>query len=102
LSQHIKLRFPNIPSDLDVDDYKKIDEKKLEDLKGKKSTILKRYLKNIKTPIIANLPYYVRSIYFTDEELKNYVSDSDIDTNTNDCIDIEYLSHINKNDYKNI
>lgn len=102
LSQHIKLRFPNIPSDLDVDDYKKIDEKKLEDLKGKKSTILKRYLKNIKTPIIANLPYYVRSIYFTDEELKSYVSDSDIDTNTNDCIDIEYLSHINKNDYKNI
>ena len=96
LSQYLKLSFPFKPSDIEDDymfiDKDKLDSEALEDERG--NTILKRFCSISKTPVVANISYYLRINYFPDEKLKKYL----VDTNSCiDCIDIDALEDI-KND----
>lgn len=95
LSQYLKLSFPKVPSYTELD-YSSIDSNKLESkpLENEwENAILKRFIQCSKTPIIANLPYYLRINYFPDEELEEYL----VDTNSCiDCIDIDALEDIKK------
>lgn len=107
IAQEVKLQFPNC---LDIK-YKVVDNDKVRNLLSDNvlaQKILLRFCETSRTPIVANIPQYLRvennnptKIAFTDEFLHDYLNES---RSHIDCIDIDAFedSNITNTNYQHI
>ena len=94
IAEHIQLSF--IREDNSID-YLMIEEDKLKEKPLTDQflqTILLRFCKMSKTPIISNLASYLRIQYFNNDVLLDYVTDSSADIQ---CADLRYVNNIADN-----
>lgn len=107
ISQEVKMQFPNcIDSDYKVINKEVVNDKLKDNQLAQK--VLLRFCETSKTPIVANIPQYLRienenptKVAFSDEFLLDYLKDSESHI---DCIDIDSFEDaaITTTDYKHI
>lgn len=108
IAQEVNIQFPNNSSDLKYQtlDIEQLEKKPLSNPLAQK--ILLRFCEESKTPIVANIPLYLRvgddapaKITFTDELLQEYQKSNESHI---DCIDIDSFedAKIISTDYKHI